>query len=638
MNPPPKAKMVPRELVMHEDVRVDNYHWLRKDSLRTDLASANSHRVNGYKSDVLAHLRKEKLYTAAVMSDVKQLEDHICTEISERINKDDIVGAPCRQGRYYYYERTLAGKEYVQHCRRLVPTDGPITVHDVMPTGPDAPEEHIILDENLKAEGHDYYRIGAFKVSPNNKLVAYAEDTKGDEIYTVYVIDAESGECVGNPLQGITSDIEWAGDDHLLYITKDQGPQLFQQNFTEVSELRLVRPNNKLVAYPKDMEADDMHTVSVTARDIGSHGVGDPYDVSMDNLRPYKVWVKIQDFKLFKNHIAVYELEDGLPKVTVYQLPAIGMQIGRLLGGSMRTPPSVFRYDMDKKDLVLWKTATVFGGFDASNYVTERKWAVADGTRIPISILYRKDLVKLDGSNPMLLNGYGSYEVCNDPKFCVSRFSLVDRGFIYAIAHVRGGGEMGRKWYEDGKLLNKRNTFTDFIACAERLIENKYCSKEKLCINGRSAGGLLMGAVLNMRPNLFKAAVVEVPFVDALTTMLDETLPLTTVEWEEWGDPRIENDYYYIKSYSPVDNVTAQEYPNMLVTAGLRDTCVPYFEPAKFVAKLRELKTDDNLLLFDCDFFAGHFKTGYKKLREDAFIYAFILKALGMTSEVTPSV
>nr|CAB3471537.1 unnamed protein product [Digitaria exilis] len=532
MAAPPVAKKVPRELVDHGDVRLDNYYWLRDDS-RSD-------------PDVLAYLRAENDYTAAVMSDVKQLEDEIYAEIRGRIKEDDIDDAPLRRGQYYYYQRTLTAKEYVQHCRRLVPTDAPITVHDVMPTGPDAPHEHIILDENVKAEGHDYYSIGAFKV--------------------------------------------WL----------------------------------------------------------------------------HKLGVKIQDVQPFDNHIAVYERENGLPKVTVYRLPAIGEPIGQLQGGrtidfidptyavdpeesqfhssvlrfhysSMRTPPSVYDYDMDSGVSVLKKIKPVLGGFDASNYVTERKWAAAaDGTQIPMSILYRKYLVKLDGSDPMLLYGYGSYEICIDPSFRGSRFSLVDRGFIYVIAHIRGGGEMGRKWYEDGKLLKKKNTFTDFIDCAEHLIKNKYCSKEKLCINGRSAGGLLMGAVLNMRPDLFKAAVAGVPFVDVVTTMLDPTIPLTTAEWEEWGDPRKEEYYYYMKSYSPVDNVTAQEYPNILVTAGLNDPRVMYSEPAKFVAKLRELKTDDKLLLFKCELGAGHFsKSGrFEKLQEDAFTYAFILKALGMTPKL----
>ncbi|KAL0358243.1 UNVERIFIED_CONTAM: Protease 2, partial [Sesamum calycinum] len=356
-------------------------------------------------------------------------------------------------------------------------------------------------------------------------------------------------------------------------------------------------------------------------------------------ILPHRPSVNIQEMQLFSDHLVVYERENGLPKITVYCLPATGEPLGRLQGGktvdfvdpiysvdpsesqfsssilrfrynSLRTPPSVYDYDMNSGISVLKKIDVVLGGFESANYITERQWATAaDGTQIPISIVYRKDLVKLDGSDALLLYGYGSYEVCIDPYFKASRLSLLDRGFIFAIAHVRGGGEMGRPWYENGKLLKKKNTFTDFIACAEYLVEKKYCSKEKLCIEGRSAGGLLIGAVINMRPNLFKAAVAGVPFVDVLTTMLDPTIPLTTSEWEEWGDPRKEEFYFYMKSYSPVDNITAQNYPAILVTAGLNDTRVMYSEPAKFVAKLRDMKTDDNILLFKCELGAGIFQS-----------------------------
>lgn len=383
---------------------------------------------------------------------------------------------------------------------------------------------------------------------------------------------------------------------------------------------------------------------------------------AMKVLLPHRESVKIEDIKVFINHLVVLEREGGLPKIVVYDLPAKGRTLEDLCVGravdfadpvystsllesefsskivrfsysSLRTPPSVYDYDMDTGECVLKKSDTVLGGFDVSNYVTERKWATAsDGTRIPLSIVYRKNLVKLDGSDPLLLYGYGSYEVCIDPTFKGSRLSLLDRGFIFIIAHIRGGGEMGRQWYENGKLLKKMNTFTDFISCAEYVIANKYCSKEKLCIHGRSAGGLLIGAVLNMRPDLFKAAVLGVPFVDVVTTMLDPKIPLTTSEWEEWGDPREEKFYFYMKSYSPVDNVKAQNYPHMLVTAGLNDPRVMYSEPAKFVAKLRELRTDDNLLLFKCEFGAGHFTNSgrFEKLREDAFIYTFLLRTVNM--------
>ncbi|XP_020079771.1 uncharacterized protein LOC109703535 [Ananas comosus] len=702
----PVAKKVRHEMEMFGDVRVDDYYWLRDDS-----------RSN---PDVLSHLKAENDYTTLMMSDVKKFQDQIYAEIRGRIKEDDI-SAPLRRGSYYYYKRTLKGKEYVQHCRRIISSQAPPSVFDEMPLGPEAPEEHVILDENIKALGHDYYSIGAFKVSPNNKLVAYAEDTKGDEIYTVYIIDAENGCPVGTHLTGITSSVEWAGDEALVYITMDEilRPDkvwLHKIGSDQSSDICLYHEKDDMFSLDLQaseskqylfVESESKNTrfifylnilkqesglMTLTARVDGvdtsashrgnhffikrrseefynSELVACPLDdvTATTVLLPHRESVKIQDFQLFSDHIAVYERENGLPKVTVYGLPAVGETIGQLKGGrvvdfvdpvysvdpaecefsssilrfyysSMKTPPSAYDYDMNTGVSVLKKIETVLGGFDASNYVTERKWAVAsDGTQIPISILYRKNQVKLDGSDPLLLYGYGSYEICIDPSFKATRLSLVDRGFIFAIAHIRGGGEMGRRWYENGKLLKKKNTFTDFITCAEYLIANRYCSKEKLSINGRSAGGLLMGAVLNMRPDLFKAAVAGVPFVDVLTTMLDPTIPLTTSEWEEWGDPRKEEFYYYMKSYSPVDNIKAQNYPNILVTAGLNDPRVLYSEPAKFVAKLREMKTDDNSLLFKCELGAGHFsKSGrFEKLEEDAFTYTFILKALDMIPQAS---
>ncbi|PPR98904.1 hypothetical protein GOBAR_AA21747 [Gossypium barbadense] len=588
------------------------------------------------------------------------------------------MSAPLRKGPYYYYSRTLEGKEYVQYCRRPIPNrDAPSSVHDTMPTGPDAPPEHVILDENVKAQEHGFYRIGAFKVSPNHKMVAYAEDTKGDEIYTVYVIDAETQAPIGKPLVGVTSNLEWAGNDALVYITMDE---ILRPDKAWLHKLGADQSNDSCLYHEKDdmfslgLEASESEKflfisseskitrfvfyleVSkleeglkvLTPRIIGidtsvSHR-GNHFFIQrrsdeffnsellacpVDNtsattvLIPHRARsVKIQYIQLFSDHLAVSEREEGLPKITVYRLPEVEEPLVNLEGGksvqfidpvysvdlsvsqfsstilrfsysSLRMPKSVYDYDMNTGESVLKKIETVLGGFDASNYVTERKWATAsDGTQIPISIVYQKNLVKLDGSDPMLLYGYGSYEICIDPDFKASRLSLLDRGFIFAIAHIRGGGEMGRQWYENGKFLKKKNTFTDFISCAEYLIEQKYCSKEKLCIEGRSAGGLLIGAVLNMRPDLWKAAVAGVPFVDVLTTMLDPTIPLTTSEWEEWGDPRKEEFYFYLKSYSPVDNVKAQNYPDILVTAGLRGK--------------------------------------FERLQEDAMTYTFMLKALNM--------
>ncbi|CAH9073484.1 unnamed protein product [Cuscuta europaea] len=700
MPTPPVAKKVSHEMELFGDVRVDDYYWLRDDS-RSD-------------PEILAHLREENDYTDCVMSGTKKLEDEIYAEIRARIKEDDI-SAPIRLGSYYYYERTQKGKEYVQHCRRLAPNqEAALSVYDTMPTGPDAPPEHVILDENVKAQDCEFYTIGAFKVSPNNKLVAYAEDTKGDEIYTVHIIDIESRAPVGKPLVGLTSELEWAGDEAIVYVTMDETLRpdkawlhrlgtdqahdtcLFHEKDdrfsldlleSESKKYLFISPGSKTTRFVLYLDVSKLGDglVLLTPRVSGvetyvSHRGNHFFiqkrsdecfnsellacpveDVSKTTvLLPHRPSIKIQDIQLFCNHIAVYEREKGLPKITVYNLPAVGEPFEKLKGGravdfidpiysvdpsksqftssilrfsysSLKTPPSVYDYDMDTGISVLKKIDTVLEGFDSSNYVTERKWATAsDGVEIPISIVYNKNLVKLDGSDPLLLYGYGSYEVCIDPYFKAARLSLLDRGFIYTIAHIRGGGEMGRPWYENGKLLKKRNTFRDFISCAEYLIGKGYCTKEKLCINGRSAGGLLIGASVNMRPDLFKAAVAEVPFLDVLTTMLDPTIPLTTSEWEEWGDPRKEEYYFYMKSYSPVDNVKAQNYPAILVTTALNDTRVLYSEPAKFVAKLRDKKTDDNILLFRCEFSAGHSsKSGrFEKLKEVAFTYAFILKAL----------
>ncbi|KAJ7942599.1 Prolyl oligopeptidase family protein [Quillaja saponaria] len=703
---PPVAKKVEHVMEMVGDVRVDSHYWLRDDS-----------RTN---PEVLSYLREENAYTDSIMTGTKEFEDQLFSEIRGRIKEDDI-SAPSRKGSYYYYTRTLEGKEYVQYCRRHISnSEAALSVYDTMPTGLDAPQEHVILDENIKAQNHEYYRIGSFQVSPNNKLVAYAEDTKGDEIYTVYVIDAETQTPVGKPLVGVTSNLEWAGDEALVYITMDEilrpnkawlhklGTEqsidscLYQEKddmfsldlqaseskkyLFVASESKNTRFNFYLdVSKPEEglkVLTPRLDGIDTTVSHRGNHffikrrsdhffnsevvacPIDDPSAVSV--LLPHRESVKIQDIQLFSDHLVAHERENGLQKIIVYHLPPVGEQLKILQDGqavdfvdpiysvdpsesefssrilrftysSLKTPSSVYDYDMKTGKSVLKKIDTVLGGFDASNYVTERKWAPAsDGTQIPISIIYRKDLVKLDGSDPLLLYGYGSYEICIDPGFSKSRLSLLDRGFIYAIAHIRGGGEMGRQWYENGKFLKKKNSFTDFIACAEYLIDKKFCSKGRLCISGRSAGGLLMGAVLNMRPDLFKAAVAGVPFVDVLTTMLDPTIPLTTSEWEEWGDPRKEEFYFYMKSYSPVDNVKAQNYPHILITAGLNDSRVLYSEPAKYVAKMRDVKTNDNMLLFKCELGAGHFsKSGrFEKLQEDAFTYAFIMKALNMIPDI----
>mmetsp|Transcript_13314 Transcript_13314/g.42212 ORF Transcript_13314/g.42212 Transcript_13314/m.42212 type:complete len:416 (-) Transcript_13314:137-1384(-) len=385
-------------------------------------------------------------------------------------------------------------------------------------------------------------------------------------------------------------------------------------------------------------------------------------------LLPHRRDVKLEDVVCSEGHLAVFERAGGLQRATIHELPAGGSappalgkgltidfpdaayELGaaghqgpfqspvlRLSYSSLATPTSAIDYDMETGEREVKKIQPVRGGYDPADYATERIWATSrDGTKIPISLVYRKGAASPgDRPSPLLLDGYGSYEICNDPYFSSSRLCLLDRGFVFAIAHVRGGGEMGRSWYEDGKYLQKKNTFHDFICCAEHLVANGYTAPDRLCIEGRSAGGLTMGAVLNMRPDLFQAAICGVPFVDVLTTMLDETIPLTVIEWEEWGNPSDEEFYHYMKSYSPMDNVARQDYPNILITSGLHDPRVAYWEPAKFAAALRDVKTDSNLLLHKCDMSAGHFSQSgrFDRLKEVAFEHAFLLKCVGLAGK-----
>ena len=303
----------------------------------------------------------------------------------------------------------------------------------------------------------------------------------------------------------------------------------------------------------------------------------------------------------------------------------------RMTYSSLITPRTVYDYDMNTREFIEKKVYEVKGGYEKSDYATERIMATApDGTQVPLSISYRKGL-KRDGENPCYLYGYGSYGSNMDPYFSTIRLSLMDRGYVFAMAHVRGGSEMGRKWYEDGKFLNKKNTFTDFIACAEILIKEKYTTSDKLAISGGSAGGLLMGAVTNLRPELFKVVVADVPFVDVMNTMLDETIPLTVTEYEEWGNPNEKKYFDYMLSYSPYDNVEKKDYPNMLITGGLNDPRVQYWEPAKWAAKLRDYKTDDNTLVLKTNMGAGHGGASgrYERIKEMAFEYSFVIDKIG---------
>ena len=372
---------------------------------------------------------------------------------------------------------------------------------------------------------------------------------------------------------------------------------------------------------------------------------------------PHREDVKLDTVEAFRDYLVVYEREMGLRQIRVIHLadedrhrikfpepvytcssggnPDFNTSLLRFHYSSLVTPDSVYDYDMGTRERELRKQQEVLGGYDPSLYASERVLSVApDGTQVPVSLVYRKDR-RSDQPQPLFLYGYGSYGANMEPRFACNRLSLLDRGFVFAIAHIRGGGEMGRHWYEQGKLLHKRNTFTDFIACAEALIKEGYTTSDQLAIQGGSAGGLLMGAVLNMRPDLFGVAIADVPFVDVISTMLDSSLPLTMTEYEEWGNPEEQRFYDYMRTYSPYDNVEAKDYPDLLITAGLNDPRVQYWEPAKWTAKLRAIKTDQNRLLLKTNMDTGHGGPSgrYDAIREVAFEYAFVFHCLGLRND-----
>jgi oligopeptidase B len=675
---PPVAQKIPKVDTVNGEVRVDNYYWIRE-------------RDN---PEVTAYLEAENKYTASMMKDTEELQEKLFKEMVSRIKETDL-SVPEKIDDYYYYTRTEEGKQYNIYCRKK---------------GSLRAEEEILLDVNELSKGYDYFYIGVYKVSPDHQLLAYSVDTSGAENYTLYVKNLNSGELLKDVIPNTYYSVEWANDNMTLFyniLDEAQRPyKLFRHKLgTEPKDDVLVY-HEKDDAYYLDLKKSkskdyifinlgSMVTTEVRYLDANNpegdfklihprqhemeyyveHHGDDFYILTNDNAKNFKLmrvpvenpskenWVeviphsesvKIDDMELFKDHLVVYERENGLKKIRITNLtsdqthyveflepvytlwqannPDFNTNLLRFNYSSLIVPRSVFDYNMDTKIRELKKQYEVLGGYNPSLYQSERIFAKAeDGTMVPISLVYKKGMIK-DGKNPLFLYGYGAYGSSSEPYFSSNRLSLLDRGFIYAIAHVRGGGEMGRYWYEDGKLLHKRNTFTDFIACAEHLIAQKYTSREKLVMAGGSAGGLLMGAVTNMRPDLFKAVIAEVPFVDVINTMLDPSIPLTVIEYEEWGNPHQKGYYDYMRTYSPYDNVAPKDYPNILITAGLNDPRVAYWEPAKWTAKLRALKTDNHLLLLKVNMGAGHGGASgrYDYLKEIAFDYAFVFKVLGI--------
>jgi oligopeptidase B len=676
---PPVARVEPRVHRVHGETRVDDYYWLRD---RND-------------PDVVAYIEAENSYTRAVMHHTEALQDQLYQEMKGRIKETDL-SVPERIDDYFYYTRTEAGRQYPILCRR----------HGSLESA-----EEILLDQNLLAGGHTYFKIGVSEVSPDHRLLAYSVDTSGAEEFTLYIKDLQTGELLPESVGSTSLGVAWANDsrtlfytvldharrpcrlyrhtlgsspslDALVYFERDESffldvsrtrsrqyllLDIASHSTSEVRFLEAGRPEQRFeVIQPREpgIEYSVTHHADhffITTND-GAHNfrlvrtpVATPSKAHWSPVLPYRPDVKLDAAEAFQSHLAIYEREAGLRQVRILDLalggehlipfpepvyavrahenPEFHTTLLRFTYTSLVTPSSVVEYDMAARTWTVLKQSEVCGGYDPTLYQSERVFAAApDGQRVPISLVYRAPL-RLDGGRPLMLNGYGAYGLSYDPVFSSNMLSLLDRGFVVAIAHVRGGEEMGRSWYDAGRLLNKRSTFTDFIACAEHLVTAGYTASDRLAINGGSAGGLLMGAVANLRPDLFRVVLAEVPFVDVVNTMLDASLPLTVIEYDEWGNPNDFTAYEYIKSYSPYDNIEAKDYPHMLVTAGLNDPRVAYWEPAKWTARLRATKTDGNRLLLRTNMGAGHGGASgrFDFLREIAFKYAFMLDVLGIS-------
>jgi oligopeptidase B len=673
----PKAEKISYVHALHGDERVDPYFWMRD-------------RQN---PDVLAYLEAENAYTEATMQHTLPLQTQLYEEMLGRIQETDL-SVPYKDGDYYYYSRTEAGKAYPIHCRKKGSLDA---------------DEEILLDENLLAEGHEFFELGAFDISPDHQLLAYSVDTNGSELFTLYFLNLNTRELYPESIPETYYSLAWGNDcqtvfytqvdaahrpfklfrhqlnsaiesDVLVYhetddfyylnIDKTRSEAYLLMNLSSkitseihyldannpTGEFQVIRPRTTGVEYDVEHHSDVFYIVTNDGAmnfKLMSAPVVSPGVEHWQTVIPHREEVMLSDVSAFVDHLVIYERTAGLPQIRIRQLasgkehyvtfPEPTYEVGeganpdfntktlRFGYTSLITPSSVFDYNLETQERELKKETPVLGGYDRSQYISERLQAIApDGTKVPLSVLYKKGITP-NGENPLLMIGYGSYGYNYPDNFSSVRLSLLDRGVVLAIAHIRGGAELGRKWYEDGKFLHKKNTFTDFIACAEHLIAQRWTSPNHLAISGGSAGGLLMGAVVNMRPDLFKAVVAQVPFVDVVSTILDTSLPLSAMEWEEWGNPNDKMYYDYMKSYSPYDNVEAKDYPAMLITAGLNDPRVSYWEPAKWTAKLRDLKTDHHVLLLKTNMDAGHAGASgrYEQLKEIAFEYAFLLGQWG---------
>ena len=661
---------------IHGTTLVDDYFWLRE---KTNPA-------------VMSHLQAEDAYTETVMKPTAALQEKLYNEMLSHIKQTDRT-VPYRSGNYFYYTRTEEGKQYPIYCRKKGSPEAPeeivldqnelakgqkfMSVNTFLPS-----DDGNLLAYSTDNTGYRQYvlqikdlrtgqlfperieRVTSFAWANDNKTFFYVTEdavTKRSDKFFRHVLGTDKMVLVYDEKDELF--------DISTYRTRDNAViflQAFAKTSNESRYLRADDPNGTLkVIIPRtpeqEYDVDYRNGLFYIRTNKGAKNfrivtapVNDPSEKNWKEFVAHDPTVKIESINLFADHAVLSEWEGGLQQLEVVNFktnkrnritfpePVYAVEIGdnreyntsvvRYNYESLVTPESVFDYDMNTGKSTLLKQTDVPGGFDRNNYQSERVFATAsDGTKIPMSMVYRKG-VKLDGSAPLLLYGYGSYGYSIPPTFSSRRLSLLDRGVIFVIGHIRGGGELGEEWRQAGRMMNKMNTFTDFIACAEALIKDKYTSKDRLVIQGGSAGGLLVGAVSNLRPDLFKAVVSQVPFVDVLNTMLDASLPLTTSEYIEWGNPNEKAAFDYMKTYSPYDNVAKKDYPATLVKVSLNDSQVPYWEGAKLVAKLRTMKTDHNPLLLKVNFGAGHGGASgrYDALHEAAFDYAFMLWQMGV--------
>ena len=677
----PRATKIPKALSIHGDTRIDDYYWLNE-------------REN---EAVIQYLKSENEYKEQMMAHLKPFQDKLYQEIVARLKPDE-ESAPYKDNGYFYLARYEKGKEHPIYSRKKETLEANEEVmldenelakpHNYYNIGGRA----VSPDNRLLVFGEDtvsrrIYTLrfksletgemledtipgvsGTAAWANDNKTIFYAaKDPTTLRTHKIY------RHVLGTPVE---EDVEVYSEDDptyraFVYKSKSRKYIIAGSHSTLSHEYRVLNADTPEGAFRIIQPREHKHEYDIAHHhdkfyirtNLGARNfrlmVTDEFNTSKENWKeviPHREDVLLEDMDIFEEYLVLTERQNGITQLRIRQWkgPEHYIDFGeeaymayvsinpdfdtdwlRIGYTSLTTPNTTYHYNMKTKELKVLKQEEVIGDFKPENYQSERLFATAgDGVKVPISLVYRKGFKK-DGSQPLLLYGYGSYGHSIDPYFSSVRLSLLDRGFAFAIAHIRGGEEMGRYWYEDGKLLKKKNTFTDFIDCAEHLLALHYTSKDRLFAMGGSAGGLLMGAVVNMRPNLWKGIVAAVPFVDVITTMLDDSIPLTTGEYDEWGNPNDKQYYEYIKSYSPYDNVEAKDYPSMLVTTGLHDSQVQYWEPAKWVAKLRELKTDDNPLLLHTNMEAGHSGASgrYRRYKETALQYVFLLDLAGWVEE-----